>query len=308
MKSFGLLSRIVLLAAGLLATQAAFAENLSPKTIKHALGEITLDQVPQRVVVLGQGSLDTLTRLGIEPVGVVKPMMPAYLSKYQGDQYVGVGSVVEPDFEAIFMAKPDLIIAEARMTALMDQLQEIAPTIMYSVEYGQYWQDAQKNWRMLGEIFNKQAEAEQLIAAVQNKLDATKKRVKDSGMNALMLMNNGNKLAMFSEGSRFSMVFNDFGFSPAKSEKVSAGGPHGNLISFEYIADAKPDALLVLDREQAIGRDTGKAKARFDNPLVKSTPAFQKNHIVYLNPNAWYITMAGATATELMIDDINALF
>ncbi|MDO6706001.1 siderophore ABC transporter substrate-binding protein [Photobacterium sp. 1_MG-2023] len=308
MKSFGLLSRIVLLAAGLLATQAAFAENHSPKTIKHALGEITLDQVPQRVVVLGQGSLDTLNRLGIEPVGVVKSMMPAYLSKYQDDQYVGVGSVVEPDFEAIFMAKPDLIIAEARMTALMDQLQEIAPTIMYSVEYGQYWQDAQKNWRMLGEIFNKQAEAEQLISEVQTKLDATQKRVKDSGMNALMLMNNGNKLAMFNEGSRFSMVFNDFGFSPARSEKVSAGGPHGNLISFEYIADAKPDALLVLDREQAIGRDTGKAKARFDNPLVKSTPAFKQNHIVYLNPNAWYITMAGATATELMIDDINALF
>ncbi|KDM91712.1 siderophore ABC transporter substrate-binding protein [Photobacterium galatheae] len=308
MKSFGLLSRVVLLAAGLLAAQAVFADNNSPKSIKHALGEITLNKVPQRVVVLGQGSLDTLDRLGVEPVGVVKSMMPAYLNKYQDEKYVGVGSVVEPDFEAIFMAKPDLIIAEARMTALMDQLSEIAPTIMYSVEYGQYWQDAQQNWRMLGEIFNKQAEAEQLIAETQTKLNAAKQRVKDSKMNALMLMNNGNKLAMFNEGSRFSMVFDDFGFTPARSEKVSAGGPHGNLISFEYVADAKPDAMLVLDREQAIGRDNGKAKARFDNPLVKSTPAYKQNHIVYLNPNAWYITMAGATATELMIDDINALF
>ncbi|MEI8597413.1 ABC transporter substrate-binding protein [Vibrio sp. M60_M31a] len=64
----------------------------------------------------------------------------------------------------------------------------------------------------------------------------------------------------------------------------SVSGNHGNLISFEYIADAQPEVLLVLDREQAIGQSNGKAKALFDNDLVKSTPAAKNGRVMFLKP------------------------
>lgn len=305
MKSLGFMSRLVILLASVLTATSAFA---ATKTIKHHMGEITLDGVPKRVVVLGHGSLDTLDRLGVEPVGVVKPLMPTYLEKYQDDKYVGVGTVKEPDYEAIYTAKPDLIIAEARLRSVMGELEEIAPTIMYSYEFDDYWAGAQKNWRMLGEIFDKQEEAEELIAQTQAKLEAVQAKAKDAGFNAMMVMNNGSKVAMFNPGSRFSMVFEEFGFEQARSEKMKPAGPHGNLISFEYIADANPDVIFVLDREQAVGVDSGKAIERFNNVLVNATPAAQNKRIVYLEPNAWYITMIGATATDVMIDDINKAF
>ncbi|OOE85538.1 hypothetical protein BZG73_07880 [Salinivibrio siamensis] len=284
----------------LLSSQAA------AKTITHAMGTVEIDGVPQRVVVLGQGSLDVLDRLGVEPVGVVKSLMPDYLAKtYQDDKYVAVGTVKEPDYEAIFTAKPDLIIAEARMASLMDELEEIAPTIMFRADYENYWQSVQANWRMLGEVFNKQEKVAAIIEQMNTKIAQTHDKAVADNFNALMVMSNGSKVAMFGENSRFGMVFDELGLKPAKSDDVEVAGSHGNLISFEYIADANPDVLLVLDREQAIGEGEGKAKARFDNPLVNKTHAHQQQRISYLDPTAWYITMAGMTAMDKMIDDVN---
>ncbi|MPS30893.1 MULTISPECIES: siderophore ABC transporter substrate-binding protein [unclassified Salinivibrio] len=284
----------------LLSSQAA------AKTITHAMGTVEIDGVPQRVVVLGQGSLDVLDRLGVEPVGVVKSLMPDYLAKtYQDDKYVAVGTVKEPDYEAIFTAKPDLIIAEARMASLMGELEEIAPTIMFRADYENYWQSVQANWRMLGEVFNKQEKVDAIIEQMNTKIAQTHDKAVADNFNALMVMSNGSKVAMFGENSRFGMVFDELGLKPAKSDDVEVAGSHGNLISFEYIADANPDVLLVLDREQAIGEGEGKAKARFDNPLVNKTHAHQQQRISYLDPTAWYITMAGMTAMDKMIDDVN---
>ncbi|OOE70189.1 ferric anguibactin-binding protein [Salinivibrio kushneri] len=270
------------------------------------MGTVEIDGVPQRVVVLGQGSLDVLDRLGVEPVGVVKSLMPDYLAKtYQDDKYVAVGTVKEPDYEAIFTAKPDLIIAEARMASLMGELEEIAPTIMFKADYEHYWQSVQANWRMLGEVFNKQDKVDAIIEQMSSKIAQTHEKAVADNFNALMVMSNGSKVAMFGENSRFGMVFDELGLKPAKSDDVEVAGSHGNLISFEYIADANPDVLLVLDREQAIGEGEGKAKARFDNPLVNKTQAHQQQRISYLDPTAWYITMAGMTAMDKMIDDVN---
>ncbi|OOE84364.1 hypothetical protein BZG72_03045 [Salinivibrio sp. PR6] len=284
----------------LLSSQAA------AKTITHTMGTVEIDGVPQRVVVLGQGSLDVLDRLGVEPVGVVKSLMPDYLAKtYQDDKYVAVGTVKEPDYEAIFTAKPDLIIAEARMASLMGELEEIAPTIMFRADYENYWQSVQANWRMLGEVFNKQEKVDAIIEQMNTKIGQTHDKAVADNFNALMVMSNGSKVAMFGENSRFGMVFDELGLKPAKSDDVEVAGSHGNLISFEYIADANPDVLLVLDREQAIGEGEGKAKARFDNPLVNKTHAHQQQRISYLDPTAWYITMAGMTAMDKMIDDVN---
>ncbi|WP_077771693.1 siderophore ABC transporter substrate-binding protein [Salinivibrio sharmensis] len=282
------------------------SSHAAAKTITHAMGTVEIDGVPQRVVVLGQGSLDVLDRLGVEPVGVVKSLMPDYLAKtYQDDKYVAVGTVKEPDYEAIFTAKPDLIIAEARMASLMSELEEIAPTIMFKADYENYWQSVQANWRMLGEVFNKQDKVDTIIEQMSSKIAQTHEKAVADNFNALMVMSNGSKVAMFGENSRFGMVFDELGLKPAKSDDVEVAGSHGNLISFEYIADANPDVLLVLDREQAIGEGEGKAKARFDNPLVNKTQAHQQQRISYLDPTAWYITMAGMTAMDKMIDDVN---
>lgn len=79
----------------------------SAKTIEHNLGSIEIEGQPKRVVVLSYGALDLLDELNVEVVGVVKQLIPEHLSQYQAEQYASLGSLKEPNFEAIYMAKPD---------------------------------------------------------------------------------------------------------------------------------------------------------------------------------------------------------
>lgn len=292
---------------GALTLTASFAmiASASAITIQHFKGTAEFDETPKRVVVLGNGSLDVLDRLGVQPVGAPHSLLPDYLAKYK-ESTSNTGSVGEPDFEAIFTLKPDVIIAENRMLRVYDDLNKIAPTVMFYVDNGEYWKDAQANWRMLGKLFDKEAEVEALIAETQAQFDKTAVEVSKQDLDALMLMNNGSNVAMFNKGSRFSIIFDDFGFAESTSQSVAPiEGAHGNLISFEYVADAKPEVIFILDREQAIGRSVGKAKELFNNPLVNSTPAAQNKKIVYITPNAWYISGGGITATQTMIADID---
>ncbi|MGY0615210.1 siderophore ABC transporter substrate-binding protein [Vibrio sp. FJH11] len=276
------------------------------KTYQHSLGSVEINEVPKRVVVLGYGSLDYIDALGIKPVGVPKTLLPATLEKYKDDTVVNTGSVKEVNFETLFTLKPDLIIAEARLADSYKDLNEIAPTYMFEIDNTNYWKTTQKNWRNLGDIFNKEDQAEKLIADVQGQIDQLHAKVAAHPPRALMVSNSGNNLAMFGEKSRFSFVFDEAGFASSKSANVkSVAGKHGNLISFEYISDAQPEVLLVLDREQAIGQSNGKAKALFDNELVKSTPAAKNGHVMFVDPAAWYLTAGGYHSTQTMINELN---
>ncbi|MEZ9288405.1 siderophore ABC transporter substrate-binding protein [Vibrio lentus] len=287
-----------------LASSLMMAAQAETVTIEHVKGTAQFDEVPQRVVVLGFGSLDVLDKIGVKPVGAPHSLMPDYLTSYK-DTTANTGSLSEPDFEAIYMLKPDVIIAENRMLKVYDKLAQIAPTIMFSIEGDKYWADAQQNWRALGQLFDKQAEVEAIIAETQDSIAAVNDKVTSGETTAMMLMNNGNNIAMFNKGSRFSIIFDDFGYVESKSATVAPiKGTHGNLISFEYIADAKPEVLYVLDREKAIGKSEGRAQQLFDNPLVAATPAAQQGNIVYLDSSAWYLAGGGVTAIHRMLGDI----
>ncbi|MDA7746797.1 ABC transporter substrate-binding protein, partial [Psychromonas sp.] len=116
-------------------------------TVSHPMGETQLPAIPERVVVLGMDSLDALDALGIEPVGVVKSPLPAYLEKYKSDKYQSVGSLFEPDFEAIYTLKPDLIIVSNRSSRSFEALSNIAPTVLFMAETANYWETTTDAWR-----------------------------------------------------------------------------------------------------------------------------------------------------------------
>ncbi|CAH0533265.1 Petrobactin-binding protein YclQ [Vibrio stylophorae] len=276
-------------------------------TYTHALGETHLDKTPQRIVVLGFASLDLLQRLAIKPVGVTQTLLPEYLASFADASYVHAGSLSEPDFETIFELAPDLIIIEGRMAGAYQDLSQIAPTYIFMPDAQNYWSSVQQGWRDIGAMLNKSTEVERLIDSVQQQMSTLQAKVKAQPLSTLMVMNNGNKIAMFGPNSRFGLIYRELGF-PSVSHDTSANGPHGHLISFEYIAQQAPQILFVMDREQAIGRAQGMAKKQFDNPLMAKTPAAQFHRLIFLNPSVWYLATGGVTATELMLADLNQAF
>lgn len=277
------------------------------KTYTHSLGTVEINDVPQRVVVLGFGSLDFVDALGVTPIAMPKNLLPENLEKYKADEFTNTGSLQEVNYETLFTLKPDLIIAEGRMAKLYKDLKDIAPTYMYQIDSKNYWQTTQQHWTNLSEIFAKQEKGAELVNEVQTAIDDLKSNNESQSRKALTVMSNGSNIMSFSPVSRFSFVYQEAGFDTSKSVSVKAkSGTHGDLISFEYIADAKPDVLLVLDRDQAIGKSSGRAKEMFKNSLVESTPAAKNGQMVYLDPAAWYLSGGGYHSTKVMIEELNS--
>ncbi|WP_394251968.1 siderophore ABC transporter substrate-binding protein [Vibrio profundi] len=276
----------------------------APVTIEHKLGKTTLEQSPERVVVIGVGALDALNAFGVEPVAVAKAgTLPSYLKKYYSDDYASAGSLFEPDFEKIYMQKPDLIIIGGRAAEKYDELTDIAPTVLFAAEDGQgYWESTQEQWRKLAKIFDNADKVEQTI----DKLDAEFKQIKaynqKNNVDALTVMSSGNNITTFGAQSRFSSIYKDFGFS----ETVEGIKPtrHGDLISYEYIRNANPTTLLVIDRNKLVNKGESTTKQDFENDLVKATSAYKNNAVTFLDVNAWYLSISGVTATEQMVSDV----
>ncbi len=280
---------------------------LSAIKVEHELGTLELKQTPKRVVVLGVGGLDIMDYFGIEPVAVSKAYLPTYLKKYEGDKYAGVGNFFEPDFEAIFEAKPDLILIGPRSGKHYKELTDIAPTLLFSpAAEGNYWGSTQQQWKNFGTVFGIEDKVNAKINSIGKKIAELKKRNQDSGVNAMLLMKSGENVTIFGANSRLSALYDEFGFTPAVEDVKKAG--HGQLIAYEYVSKVDPDSIFVLDTDTLKNREKAKDVQvdvkPIDNALIAKTKAYKANRIAYLDVDAWYLAMSGITATENMIRDI----
>lgn len=273
--------------------------------VQHQAGLTEVPVNPERVAVIGVAPLDVLDSLGIEPVAVNKgAYLPDYLKKYVSDQYASSGSLFEPDYESIYMAKPDLIIVGIRSAANFKALSEIAPTIVFSIDSHQgYWKSTKKQWEVIGRIFS----IEDRVKAKEQELEAAfrEQAEHNEGMTALTVMRSGNNLTTFGENSRFSSIYKDFGYQEAV--KHIRENKHGDVISYEFIREANPDTLLILDRDKLTSGTHTDTTTGIDNDLVRQTSAYKNNRIAYLDIGAWYVAAGGVTATQIMLDNISQL-
>ncbi|KGQ27821.1 siderophore ABC transporter substrate-binding protein [Gallibacterium anatis] len=272
-------------------------------TVDSVIGKQTIPQDAKRIVVLDFGVADTLRELNAEDriVGIPKSSaLPAYLESFKADKFENVGSLPEPAFEKINELNPDLIIASGRQQKMLDRFKEIAPVFYYQNDYNNYYPSLVNNLEILGKIVNKEEVAKQKIAELDKKVDELNKFTK--GKNALLILVNENRISAYGDTSRYSLVYQKFGFTPA--DKNIKSSTHGMSVGFEYIVEKSPDYLLVVDRTAAITDKKDNAKIVLNNDLIKKTKAYQQNHIIYLDAANWYLAFGGLKATENMISEL----
>lgn len=272
-------------------------------TIKHELGETEVKKNPDKVVVFDFGILDSMDKLGLEVIALPKMNIPSYLSKFEDEKYEHVGSLKEPDFEKIHELQPDLIIISGRQMDLYDQLTEIAPTIYLGVDPAKYMESFTDNTKILGTIFDKEAEVEEELAAINESIDALYEKASASDKEALIVLANEGKVSAYGPSSRFGLIHDNFGFK-AVDENLEVS-THGQSISFEYIVEKNPDYLFVIDRGAAIG-DESSAQQVVENELVQNTTAYKEGNIVYLNPDYWYLSGGGLVSVQEMVNELAA--
>jgi iron-siderophore transport system substrate-binding protein len=271
--------------------------------------ETTVPYQPSTVVVLDFAALDTLDTLGLgdRVIGVPSATaLPPHLAAY-GDDTENVGSLFEPDFEAINALDPDLIIAGGRSQPVVGELAEIAPTIDVTFEWGTepFWESLVTNTGVVGEIFGVQAETDAAVAELEQSAADVAEAAADAGTGLVILTSGGEVSAYGPDpAGRFDLVYHLLGVTPA-AEQVAID-THGDAISFEFLAETDPDMLFVLDRDAAIGAEGDSARAILDNDLVNGTSAALNDRIVYVDTAKWYLSFGGLSSVETLIAEVGS--
>ena len=278
-----------------------------PVTVQHKLGTTVIKKLPQRIVALDMNEVDFLDQLGIPVAGMPKDFVPHFLDKYKNTPDIqDTGAIVQPNVEQVYRAKPDLILMTSLQANHYKELSEIAPTIHFDVDY----RDSQakhieviKNHLMaLGEIFGKKDLADQKAAELDAKVEEVRGITEGRPEKALIVLHNNGAFSSFGRQSRYGFVFNDLGVEPA-SPTVDTS-LHGQPISSEFIQQANPDIIYIVDRTAVMeSRPTMDAES-LANPLLRQTNAWKKGRVVFVDAEAWYITAASPTSLKLIIEDV----
>lgn len=134
---------------------AEHTESSFPMTIKHGLGEITLEEKPENVVAIAWGNPDVPLALGVIPVGISEanfgPRDENGLLAWTAKAFEDAG--VTPnvfddtdgwDYEAISDCAPDVILAaySGLSQEEYDRLSQIAPVVAYpDIPWTTTWQE-----------------------------------------------------------------------------------------------------------------------------------------------------------------------
>ena len=265
---------------------AVSVEKITVDTVK---GNVDLAMNPSPLVVYDMTLMQDLAALDVAVDGMPSGLKLDNLQSKTQPEPKTVGTVFEPDLEALNAMQPQAILVGSRMAEKYDALSSIAPTLDMTIDTANIYASSKQRLHDLGALFGKSAQAAKLQGNIDGLIDETKTLTKDKGK-GLVVMVNGNKLSAYGDKSRYGFIHTVLDIPMADDQIADAR--HGQPISFEYIQKTNPDWLFVVDRSAAIGEDGAGAKAVLDNPLVAQTNAWSKNQVVYLSPDS-YLAFGG---------------
>nr|WP_321979733.1 siderophore ABC transporter substrate-binding protein [uncultured Cohaesibacter sp.] len=279
----------------------ALAEDLEIPTARDAAH---FSSHPSSVVVMDVAALDTIDALGVEPVGVPDKLYVSYLD-HLSKSAEGVGSLFEPNYEAINALQPDLVVVGGRSAKQYDQMSKMVPTIDMTIWGTDMVGQAKARLEAYGALFDKEQKAKELEAAFDDKVAEAQAAVKGKG-NGLIILANGPKISAYGATGRFGWLHDAVGLPEAVESVEDA--THGEAVSFEFIRDVNPDWLLVIDRSAAIGASGASADTTLDNALVHETKAWKEGQIVYLDAANIYIASGGIQSMTHTLDEMIKAF
>src|SRR5699024_8134457 len=159
-------------------TSAAASGESTTIEVEDNNGTQTLTVPPRSDVATATRTSATPSAGGAEHSATAVRLLPVTIPYSQDEQIIDLGSHREPDLESGVAADPDLIVNGQRFTQYTDGIAELVPeaTILTLDPRDDEPFDAElkRQTSVLGEVFGKESEAEQL----NSELDAAIERVK----------------------------------------------------------------------------------------------------------------------------------
>lgn len=278
-----------------------------PVAIRHKLGTTVIKRLPQRVAALEMNEVDFLDQLGVPVAGMVKDYVPHFLAKYKSDPKVqDLGAIVQPNLERVHALRPDLILMTSLQAGHYEDLTEIAPALYYEVDFKNsekgHIEVVKNHLLTLGRIFNKEGIARTKAAELDVEVQQVRRITQARPEKALIVLHNNGAFSSFGQQSRYGFVFSALGVKPASAALEAS--LHGQPISSEFIQQADPDILYVVDRTAVMERRPVINVDGIANPLLRQTKAWKNGRVVFVDADAWYTTGASPSSLKLLFSDV----
>lgn len=272
------------------AADAAPESSTALRSVEHARGVTEVPGQPQRVVTLEPLELDTAVSVGITPVGAAVASNVAGIPAYLGVEGVEpVGTVPEPDLEAIAALQPDLILGtEARHSKLYDQLSAIAPTVFIATQ-ADPWRD---NAELIGEALGREDEVAAQISAVDDRCAEIGEEHDVAGQTAQVIRpRDETTLSLYGPVSFAGSLLECVGYTTPEHDW--ADGLQAD-ISPENVLDARADAVFVTASDVT---DTSAVPAA----ITQNADAFPS--VTLVDTSTW-VAGVGPRGAQSVLDDI----
>jgi len=275
----------------------------SLRTVIHLKGELLLHRQPEKIAVLDPQFMDHMLALGEQPAGSVMvtgdhSSFPEYLiGKLR--EVRPLGTLNEPDLEALRALAPDLIICTEFQKNIYGSLTHIAPTIM--LERNRDWRET---LRTIGRIMGKKLEAEQVLQQYKHKISGLKSAlaVKLHGQSVTMIRPRDNNIRLHTSAHRTAAIlYSDLGLYPPKlavdRKRTSS------IISLEGLPELDADHYFVLtDNKYKAWSDEIQTTTTW-----KSLRAVQQQHVYHAKSSMW-IAYYGPIAMNQVVDHVAEVF
>lgn len=284
-------------------------------TIEDNTGTHEVATPPTSVVALDNRTFQTLSDWGIELSAGAVSLMPDTVSYVDDDAIVDIGNHNEPDLEAIVAVDPDLIISGQRFTQHNSAIADLVPdaTIidLEPREDEPFDEELKRQVTVLGEIFGKEDEAEQLVSDFDAAAERAAAAYDDS--DTVMAVNtSGGTIGYLAPtvGRSLGPIYDMLGLTPALEVDDATDDHQGDEISVEAIASSNPDWILVLDRDAVFAADTPDyvqaSEILESSEALASVTAVTDEQIVYM-PTDTYLNESIQTYTIFLNDFADAL-
>ncbi|NMA69431.1 MAG: siderophore ABC transporter substrate-binding protein [Desulfitobacterium sp.] len=289
------------------------AEVVETVEITDVHGKVTVPVNPKYVVALDNRTFETLADWGIELAAVPKGVMPADSPYVKDDSVQDIGNHREPNLEIIAAVDPELVIVGQRFATFYEDIKKIVPNAAVidlnfdvsesAASPGENLVNGLKESTLaLGQIFDKNKEAEELVAKFDAAIASTKSAYNGEDTIMSVVVSGGNiGFSAPKTGRVWGPMYEIFDWVPALTVDNASSDHQGDEVSVEAIAQSNPDWIFVLDRDAAVSSTTDAVPAQdvIDNsPALKNTTAVTKGQILYA-PNDTYTNESIQTYLEL---------
>ncbi|MCG6271630.1 iron-siderophore ABC transporter substrate-binding protein [Vibrio vulnificus] len=286
----------------ILMLSSALAFNSYALDITHEMGTTSFETTPKKVVALDWVLTETVLSLGVELEGV------ANISGYQqwvaephlNADAIDVGSRREPNLELLSNIQPDVILISKHLAAAYEPLSKIAPVLVYSVysEDKQPLESAKRITRSLGKLFDKEQQAEQVIAQTDQRLAANGAKITSAGKADKPLLFarfiNDKTLRIHSEGSLAQDTLNAMGLKNDWQEPTNLWG--FTTTGTEKLAEHQKANVMIF------GPLSQEERQQLTQSPLWQAMEFSRTDSVYELPAIW--TFGGLLAAQRLSDHI----